>query len=69
MVRGPVYLFIASGLAPAPKHPDEGEVLETVKIPLARAVQMVEAGEITHAPTCVLLYRCRDWVNGRRLEK
>ena len=66
MVSGPVYLYIAAGLAPVARHPDEGEVLETVKIPLERALEMIKTGEITHAPTCVLLYRCRDWVGVAR---
>jgi ADP-ribose pyrophosphatase len=66
MVSGPVYLYIAAGLAPVARHPDEGEVLETVKIPLVRALEMIKTGEITHAPTCVLLYRCRDWVGVAR---
>jgi ADP-ribose pyrophosphatase len=62
MVCGPVSLFIATGLSAANRHPDEGEVLEVVKVPIERAIGMVETGEITHAPTCVLLFRGRDWL-------
>jgi len=39
--------------------PEGTEQIETVVMPLADAVQKVLDGEITHAPTCVLLLRAK----------
>lgn len=53
----PTRLYLATGLSEVSSNPEGTEQIETVVMPLAAAVQKVLAGEITHAPTCVLLLR------------
>lgn len=51
-----IYLYAARGLHQVPQHLDEGEFLDVVKMPLARALEMVLSGEIKDAKTvCGLL--------------
>ena len=53
----PTRLYLATGLRKVASNPEGTEQIETVVMSLADAVQKVLAGEITHAPTCVLLLR------------
>ena len=53
----PTRLYLATGLSEVPSNPEGTEQIETTVMPLAVAVQRVLSGEITHAPTCVLLLR------------
>lgn len=53
ILLSPTQLFLATNLAPVPRSPEGTELIEPVVIPLADAVEMVFAGTITHAPTCV----------------
>jgi ADP-ribose pyrophosphatase len=55
IIRSPVQLYLATGLAPAPAAPEGTELIETVCLPLAEAIQRIHSGELTHAPTCVAL--------------
>lgn len=55
IVVSPTKLYLATGLSPVPASPEGTEQIESVKLPLAEAVRMVAEGEISHAPTCVLL--------------
>ena len=57
VIRSPNYMFLARKLRPAESSPDEGEVLNIVKVPFATAEKMVLGGEITHAASCVLLLK------------
>ena len=41
-----IHLYAATNLTPGKQHPDEDEFINTVKIPLTAAVQMVESGKI-----------------------
>lgn len=59
IVVSPTRLYIASGLSAAPKDPEGTELIETVKMPLDEAIQKVNQGEITHAPTCVVLLHAK----------
>ena len=54
----PTRLYLAKKLTVVPSNPEGTEQIETVVMPLGDAVQKVLDGEITHAPTCVLLLRC-----------
>ncbi len=51
------YLFIARGLTEVPHEHEEGESIEVVRVPLVEAVRLVEAGEITHGSSSVLILR------------
>ncbi len=51
------YLFIARGLTPVEREPEEAEVMEVIRVPLGEAVQMVMTGGITHGTSCVLIMK------------
>lgn len=55
IVVSPTELYLATGLSCVPSCQEGTEQIESVKLPLAEAVKMVTNGEISHAPTCVLL--------------
>ena len=64
-IRSRNYMFMALHLTRVERQLDEGEILETVRVPLSEAVRMVLASEITHGASCTLLlkaerYRVRD---------
>jgi len=51
------HLFLARGLSQTSAKLDEGEELSIVKLPFDAALQMVLAGEISHAASCILVLR------------
>jgi 8-oxo-dGTP pyrophosphatase MutT (NUDIX family) len=51
------YLFLARGLSHTAAQLEDGEELSLVKLPLDTALQMVLAGEISHAASCILILR------------
>jgi ADP-ribose pyrophosphatase len=51
------HLFLARGLSQTAAAPDDGEELLLVKLPFDAALQMVLAGEISHAASCILILR------------
>ena len=51
------HLFLARGLSHTAADPDDGEELSLVKLPFDAALQMVLAGEISHAASCVMILR------------
>lgn len=55
IVVSPTRTYIARGLTRTASNPEGTELIETVVMPLAEAVDRVNSGEITHAPTCVLI--------------
>lgn len=56
-----MYVFLASGLYPAPLERDLDERIEVVKVTRSRAYQMVENGEILDAKTlAAMLLAIRD---------
>ena len=55
VVVSPTRLFLARGLTSVATALEGTEQIEKVVLPLATAVAKVLGGEITHAPTCVLL--------------
>jgi ADP-ribose pyrophosphatase len=55
IMESPTRLYLAQGLASVPKNPEGTEQIELFKCSLARAVTMVESGEISHAPSCVAI--------------
>ena len=59
IVVSPVRLYIVRGLSKAPTNPEGTEQIETVVMPLNEAIEKVNSGEITHAPTCVVLLQAR----------
>ena len=51
------HLFLARGLSQTDTDPDDGEELSLVRLPFDTTLQMVLAGEISHAASCILLLR------------
>ena len=54
-----LHLYLARGLSPVPRAPEADEHMECRWMPLAAAIALADAGEITDAKTLVALYRCR----------
>ena len=52
-----IHLYLAEGLVGGEAVPDEGELLETVGIPLSELVMMVLRGEITDAKTQIAVMK------------
>lgn len=50
-------LFLARELTVVPVTPDDTELLEVRRVPLAQALEMLDSGEITDAMTIVALHR------------
>jgi len=48
-----IHLYAATNLTPGKQHPDEDEFINTVKIPLTAAVQMVETGKIIDSKSII----------------
>jgi ADP-ribose pyrophosphatase len=55
VVVSPTILYIARGLANVESAPEGTEQIERVAVALEDAIQLVQQGQITHAPTCILL--------------
>ncbi|AEM37958.1 NUDIX hydrolase [Pyrolobus fumarii 1A] len=50
-----IHLYIAEGLKEGKAHPEEDELIEVIRVPLRKAVEMVVNGEIRDAKTVALL--------------
>lgn len=57
IIKAPSTLFTARKLSFGKPDRDDSEEMETVKISFREAVEKVINGEITHAPSCVLLLK------------
>jgi ADP-ribose pyrophosphatase len=56
-VHSPTALFVATGIKTGTAAPEPTELIRPVVMSLENAVQAVNAGEITHGPTCIILLR------------
>jgi len=63
VIRSPNHLFLALDVTEGESRPEAGEVLEVIKTPFAKALEMVMKGEITHAASCVLLLKAAIILN------
>ena len=50
-------LFLAQELRQVEASPEGTETIRRVRVPFEKAVEMVMASEITHAPSCVLILK------------
>jgi 8-oxo-dGTP pyrophosphatase MutT (NUDIX family) len=57
IIHCPVYLFLAKQLTFVEAEQEGTETIETLRLPLDEAVQMVMDNKITHAPSCVLILK------------
>jgi len=60
IVHCPVHLFLARQLTFRESHQEGTETIETVRLSLDEAVQMVMDSKITHAPSCVLILKAHN---------
>lgn len=60
-LHSPTGLFLARRLTETEATPEGTELIRLVKLPLESAVEKVIAGEITHAPSCVLILKAARW--------
>jgi ADP-ribose pyrophosphatase len=56
-LSGPTYLYLAEGLTQHEPNLEETETLEIVKMPLKKALRLIEEGEINHSSTVVALLK------------
>jgi len=59
IVVSPTRLYIVRDLSEAPKSPEGTEIIETVVMPIDEAIELINRGEIAHAPTCVVLLQAK----------
>jgi ADP-ribose pyrophosphatase len=59
-----IWLFLATGLSPGPQNVESDELIEVVKVPLERALEMVAAGEICDGKSILGLVAASARVNG-----
>ena len=52
-----IHLYLAEGLSFGDGNPDDGEFLQLVKMPLSKAIEMIETNEISDAKTMVALLK------------
>ncbi len=55
IIASPTQLFLATSLSHVATKPEGTEQIDLVRLPLAAAIQKIQSGQITHAPTCVAL--------------
>lgn len=66
ILKSESHLFLALGAKMATKpNPGEGEIIETVKVPLAKAVEMAMNAEIKHIPSCFLILKAEKYLKDR----
>jgi ADP-ribose pyrophosphatase len=65
MLRCPNHLFLAQGLTQVEHDPEEAEIIERVRMPIAEAVEMVMRSEITHGSSCVAILKAAAIVGGQ----
>lgn len=62
-VKSPSYLFLALGAKQTSQpNPGEGEVIEIIKLPLAKAVKMVIDCKIKHLPSCLAVLKAEKYL-------
>jgi len=53
------YLFAGLDLTEGEMHPDEGEFVELVRLPIAEVEKLIERGELNDGKTITAMYRAR----------
>lgn len=60
-----IYIYLATELTQSAAHPDEGEFLEKITLPLDVAVEKVLCGEITDSKTQIALLKAERMLRGK----
>jgi 8-oxo-dGTP pyrophosphatase MutT (NUDIX family) len=66
VVHSPNYMFLAMGVTEGENSPDEGELIEVIRIPFSEAVNMAMRSEITHSASCVLILKSDKYLRQKR---
>ncbi len=66
VVHSPNYLFLALGIKAGNRSPDGGEVLQIMKVPFRKAVDMVLSGKITHSASCILILKSDYYLRSQK---
>lgn len=61
-----IHMYLATGLTYKNAHPDEGEFLEVVKIPLSQLVDMVMEGKIPDSKTQIAILKAERLLSKRK---
>jgi 8-oxo-dGTP pyrophosphatase MutT (NUDIX family) len=65
VVRCPVHFFVAQRLRFTERNPDPTERIRPLQISFDAAIEMVMNGQISHAPSCVLILKGDRWLRSR----
>ncbi|MCF6465889.1 NUDIX hydrolase [Clostridium sp. Cult2] len=61
-----IYLFLATGLQPGEKNPDENEYIEIKKIKIDNLIKMINRGEINDSKTIISIFFAEKYINRKR---
>lgn len=61
-----IYMYIATDLSQGEQHLDEDEFVNTLKMPLSKAVEMVMNGEIRDSKTQILILKADKYLKNMR---
>ena len=64
-----IHYFFATDLVQGPVHPDDGEFLETVHLPLEELEELARKGEIKDAKTLIGLFKAKMLMQEREKER
>ena len=65
MINSPANLFLARSLSATATEREGTEIIQTIKVKLHEAVQMVMESKITHGPSCALILKVNNHLNPR----
>ena len=64
-----IYYFFATDLVQGPVHPDDGEFLDVVRLPLEELEELAKQGEIKDAKTLIGLFKAKMLMRERESRK
>jgi len=62
VIKSPATLYLAKSIRFSEAAPEDTEKIQTIKIKLNDALQMVMQSEITHGPSCVLILKTAEYL-------
>lgn len=68
IITCPTYLFITRTLTFGEKEGEMG-MIDTLKTPLAEAVQMVMRGEVVHSPSALLILKAKKFLYEKQVSR
>jgi 8-oxo-dGTP pyrophosphatase MutT (NUDIX family) len=65
MLKCPNHMFLARGLEHVGHEHEEGEIMDVLRVPFETAFEYALNGQITHATSCVTIFRVAEWLRKR----